>query len=141
MKLKIVKVEDPKKPTPEELAKANAIVKEIARRKQMPNWENANVGGRIPNIVDEKGNILGNILQSPEQPPLPFGTITDIRKIPDYVTVDNLVKGKDGFTYFEDQNGDMRPIHPDILRSARFNPNRGLYGATRPMLTNSLVIR
>lgn len=123
-KLRIGK-EDPKKPTPEMLAKANSIVREIARRKQMVNWENTNVGNKIPNIVDEQGNVLGNILQESPQPKLPFGTITSLSQIPSHVTADNLVTGQDGLKYFEDNNGDMRPIHPDLLRTPRFNPNRG----------------
>lgn len=118
-KLKLKK-EDPSKPTPQQLQAANQFAKTWALRNNLISGENTHVGGAIPPFVDSRtGQDITGVTA------LPAGTITDIRQIPSYVTADNIIQGKDGFHYFEDQNGDMKPIHPDILRTPRFNPNRG----------------
>ena len=114
--------EDGKKPSAKKLEEANQFAKRFALRNNLIFGENAHVGNQIPKFVDESGMDVTNM-----QSKLPSNIITDIRRIPSYVTADNLIKGKDGMTYFEDQTtGDMLPIHPDILRSPRFNPNRGI---------------
>lgn len=109
------------KPTPQQLAAANQFAKDFAKRQNLIIGENAHVGNSIPKFIDAATGqpVVG-------QSQFPSNTITDIRQIPSYVTADNIIKGKDGLSYFEDQQkGDLIPIHPDILRSPRFNPMRG----------------
>ncbi len=121
MTTKIRVGDDPKKPTPAQLAAANEFARNFTARQGLAIANMAHVGNQVPQFRDVAGN---NVTGAQQQ--LPPNLITDIRQIPSYVTPDNIILGKDGLHYYEDQQtGDMRPIHPDILRSPRFNPNRG----------------
>lgn len=115
--------DDPKKPTKQQLAAANQFAKDFAMRKGMTAiGANAHVGDSLPPTVDAAGNVL----QPQMGLKLPHNTIMDIRQVPSYVTADSISMGQDNIPYFQDQStGDFVPIHPDILRSSRFNPHRG----------------
>jgi len=111
IKLKVSK-EDPT-PTPEQLAAANAFAKDISRRKGLVNWQDKTVGDTIPKFV-------GNGMEAK----LPPRTITDINQIP--LSVKSLQwDDKMNVPYFEDDNGYIQYVHPNIFYSSRFNPNRG----------------
>jgi hypothetical protein len=116
--------DDPKKPSKRAVQEAEAFAKNFAMRKIPMIGSNAHTGGLVPQFID---SATGQQYM-PDQLRLPPNTITDIRKVPSYVRAEDIVVGNDNIPYFEDQStGDMTPIHPDILRSSRFNPNRGQY--------------
>lgn len=115
--------DDPKKPTKQELAKANDFAKQFAMRKKLITGEDTNVGNSIPPFIDSSTGL--DITGQPSQSTLPYNTITDIRKIPYYVTADDIKYDDNVPYYIDQQSGDQQPIHPDIARSSRFNPNRG----------------
>jgi hypothetical protein len=124
--------DDPKKkPTKEELAKANSFARQFALRKNLITGENTNVGNAIPPFIDAQTGV--DLTGKPNTSQLPPNTITDIRMLPNYVTSNDLITGKDGLSYFQNQDGDMIPIHPDIVRSSRLNPNRGQTDLTRAL--------
>jgi hypothetical protein len=107
--------------SPEELAKQNAFARDFAKRQNLITGENTHVGSSGAKFIDAATG-----LPMTGQPQYPSNIVMDISKVPSYVTADNIIKGKDGLSYFEDQTtGNMMPLHPDILRSPRFNPNRG----------------
>ncbi len=113
--------DDPKKPSPLELMAQNRFAKDFAARKGLVIAQDAHVGANGAPFVDPSGK---PVVTQPTK--LPYNTVTDIRNLPSYVNADNVIQGKDGLSYFENQvTGDMTPIHPDILRTKRFNPNRG----------------
>lgn len=113
--------DDPKKPSPYEIMAANRFAKDFARRKGLVIAQDAHVGNAVPKFIDATTGKEATVNAK-----LPPNTVTDIRQLPSYVKADNLVKGQDGLSYFENQvTGDMTPIHPDIVRSKRLNPNRG----------------
>lgn len=112
----------PRKPSPKQLQAANQFAKDFATRKGLMIGANAHVGGQLPRFID---SATGQEFMNGGQQ-FPFNTIRDIRQIPSYVRPEDIVTGKDNLQYFEDQQtGDFIPIHPDIMRSPRFNPNRG----------------
>ncbi len=116
--------DDPKKNklTPAQKAAEDRFAKIFTARKGLKIASDAHVGDYGAPFVDEAGR------QAVAQPQkLPVNTVMDIRQLPDYVNPDNVVRMKDGLSYFQDQaTGDWKAIHPDIVRSARLNPNRGL---------------
>lgn len=110
-----VKGDDPKKPTPKEIEAANQFAKQFTARKGLMIAGDAHVGSQVPKFTGAVG--LGG---------LPPNTVTDIRMIPSYVTDKDIFVTKEGVHgYTDQQTGDFKPIHPDIVRSSRFNPNRG----------------
>ncbi len=116
-----VKGDDPKKPTAAQLEAANKFAQQFTAKQGLGIASMAHVGNQIPAFVNSAGQDITGVPAK-----LPSNLVSDIRQIPSYVTPDNIILGKDGLHYFEDQStGDMKPIHPDILRSPRFNPNRG----------------
>ena len=121
-KLRITKGEDPKAPTPQQLAAANQFAKTFALRKGLISGESTHVGGAIPRFID---SATGQDITGVKPPIFPTGTIMDIRQVPTYVK-DLQFDDKSNLPYFVNQEtGDIQYVHPDIARSSRFNPNRG----------------
>lgn len=122
-KIRVTKSGDePKKLSPQDIASQTAFAKNFALRKNLLIGQNAYVGSEGAPFVDASGKDITGV---PSQSKLPYNTITDIRKIPAYVAASDI-KYDDVVPYYIDQQtGDAQPIHPDIARSSRFNPNRG----------------
>jgi len=121
--------DDPKKkPTPKMIADANAFARSFGARKLPFIGENLHTGNTVAPFIDAAtGMDISGIAPPPIK--LPFGTITDPRMIPSYVTDKDIIRDDpNNVPYFINQEtGDMQYIHPDLLTMRRFNPNRGMY--------------
>lgn len=121
-RLRIKTTGDPK-PSPEELAKANAVLKDIATRRGIVNAASLTVGNKLPRYID---SATGKDITNVPAAKYPQGTIMDIRQVPLSVT-ELQFDNKANLPYFLDDNGYIKYVHPDIAASSRFNPNRGKY--------------
>lgn len=132
MKIIVTRKEDPK-PTPEQLAAANAEAKRFALNRHLIFGEDAHVGNRLPKYVDEKGNIVTS-------------DYTNVPKSQILNTPPSYVKqlewdDKANLPYFIDEkSGDLQYVNKDWFYTDRFNPKRGQYsllaGSMRP---NNLI--
>ena len=107
-----------KAPTPEELAAANAMAKDLAIRRGLISGENTHTGGQIPKFYDAR---TGADITGKPDPLVTMGRVET--RVPTYVSSLEWDDQANLPYYIDEKTGDMKYVAKDLFYLPRFRKN------------------